>query len=203
MKKKLSRLDWIQTGFRALTQQGPSTLKAEPLAKSLKVSKGSFYWHFKDIEDFKSAMIQHWQRAATADIIIQIEAGTSNPKQKLHHLAHASTKLPDTRYGGSASESAIRDWARYEPSIANAVSEVDLKRLVFTASLFESCGQKKTQASQSARLLYSALIGLKTLQKQGLPDPKNDLVYLLEALLKPRVAPSVPDSAPPDAPIRR
>ncbi len=183
MKKNLTKRDWLQAGFRALTQYGPSALKAEPLAKSLKVSKGSFYWHFKDIADFKAAMIQHWQQSATADIISQIKAGTSKPELQLRALIAASTALPHSNYGGPASESAIRDWARYEATIAKTITEIDQKRLAFTASLFEKYGQKKTQAHQSARLLYSALIGLDTLHVSGLSKPENDLLALLEMLL--------------------
>ncbi len=184
MKKNLTKLDWLQAGFRTLTRNGPSALKAEPLAKSLKVSKGSFYWHFKDIGDFKAAMISHWQQLATADVINQIETGTSEPEQKLRALIAASTRLPRGDYGGPSSESAIRDWARYEPPIAKTVTEIDQKRLAFTSSLFVEYGQKKTQARQSARLLYSALIGLDTLQPSGLSKPSDDLATLLEKLLK-------------------
>ena len=33
----------------ALAETGPEALKAEPLAARLGVSKGSFYWHFRDV----------------------------------------------------------------------------------------------------------------------------------------------------------
>ncbi len=183
MQGKLTKLDWLQAGFRALTEQGPQALKAEPLAKSIGVSKGSFYWHFKDIPDFKSAMIQHWKQAATADVIAQIEAGSSNPTEKILALAHHSTALPRAEYGGPASESAIRDWARFEPDIAKIMAEIDAKRLAFTASLFEAAGQEKSQASQSARLLYSALIGLQILAPAKLAAPQKELAALAALLL--------------------
>jgi len=184
MAEKLSKIDWLQAGFRALTGLGPQALKAEPLARELKVSKGSFYWHFKDISDFKDAMIEHWQQAATADVITQINAGTTEPEAKLHALVRHSTTLPSGAYGGPASESAIRDWAKYAPKIAAILLEIDTKRITFTESLFQEAGHTKKQARQSARLLYSALIGLEILAPAGLTTPPQDLSLLVDLLLK-------------------
>ncbi len=184
MADKLTKLDWLQAGFRALTTAGPQALKAEPLAKSLKVSKGSFYWHFKDISDFKSAMISHWAKAATADVIAHINAGIANPTEKLYALALRTTELPRANYGGPASESAIRDWAKYEPEIAKIIAKIDAQRIAFTEALFQEFGHEKKQAGQSARLLYSALIGLEILAAAKLATPPQDLSYLVEILLK-------------------
>ena len=184
MSNSLSKLDWLQAGFRALTKAGPQALKAEPLAKSLNVSKGSFYWHFKDIKAFKTAMISYWEQAATADVITQINVGKENPTEKLFDLAHRSTEQPHEKYGGPACESAIRDWARYDADIAAIVAKIDTQRITFTASLFQESGQKKTQASQSARLLYSALIGLDILAAANLSTPQHDLSELVKILLK-------------------
>jgi len=184
MSNSLSKLDWLQAGFRALTKAGPQALKAEPLAKSLNVSKGSFYWHFKDIKAFKTAMICYWEQAATADVITKVTAGKENPTEKLFDLALQSTEQLYEKYGGPACESAIRDWARYDADIANIVSKIDAQRITFTASLFQEVGHKKKQASQSARLLYSALIGLDILAAAKLSTPHQDLSKLVEILLK-------------------
>ena len=183
MSNKLTKLDWLQAGFRALTMAGPQALKAEPLAKALNVSKGSFYWHFKDISAFKAEMIAHWQQAATADIITLVEAGAAHPVEKLQSLAHHSTSSPGAKYGGPASESAIRDWSKYEPSIAKIISDIDAQRITFTASLFQEAGHSKKQARQSARLLYSALIGLEVLAPAKHTAPEADLSSLVHLLL--------------------
>lgn len=184
MAISLTKLDWLQAGFRALTKAGPIALKAEPLSKSLAVSKGSFYWHFKDINAFKAAMISYWEQAATADVIAHINGGTANPIEKLYVLALRSTELPSEKHGGPASESAIRNWAKYDPEIAIIVSKIDTQRIAFTKSLFQQAGHTKTQASQSARLLYSALIGLEILAPEGLTTPPQDLSHLVTLLLK-------------------
>lgn len=78
---KLSKLAWIQAGFRALTQQGLSGVKAEILARELHVSKGSFYWHFKNIDALKVTMLEHWKEAATQGIVQQVFETEIEPQQ--------------------------------------------------------------------------------------------------------------------------
>ena len=43
MADQLSAKDWIDEGLKALVKHGFTALKAEPLAKALGVSRGSFY----------------------------------------------------------------------------------------------------------------------------------------------------------------
>ena len=161
MGTSLTKLDWLQAGFRALTNAGPQALKAEPLAKSLNVSKGSFYWHFKHINSFKVAMISYWQQAATADVIAQINGGTANPTEKLFALAQRSTELPRANYSGPSSESAIRDWGKYDPDIANIVSKIDAQRITFTESLFLEAGQKKRRQANRPACFIAPSSGCK------------------------------------------
>ena len=52
MSDQLSAKDWVDQGLKALASRGFTALKAEPLAKALRVSRGSFYWHFADIAAF-------------------------------------------------------------------------------------------------------------------------------------------------------
>ncbi len=47
---------WIAAGFDALRQAGPQALAAEPLARRLGTTKGSFYWHFKDVPAYHARL---------------------------------------------------------------------------------------------------------------------------------------------------
>ena len=52
MTEQLSAGDWISQGLKALAESGFTALKADPLAKAMGVSRGSFYWHFADLAAF-------------------------------------------------------------------------------------------------------------------------------------------------------
>ena len=86
MAKRLSKDDWIKAGFKALTEAGPKALKAEPLARRLGTTKGSFYWHFDDVPAFQTAMMETWETRAYAEIVTLVEQqGTA--VRKLRELA--------------------------------------------------------------------------------------------------------------------
>jgi AcrR family transcriptional regulator len=53
MGDQLSAQDWLNQGLKTLAKSGFTALKAEPLAKAMGVSRGSFYWHFADIGAFQ------------------------------------------------------------------------------------------------------------------------------------------------------
>src|SRR5271166_2476814 len=53
MNDRLTKEDWIRHGLRTLANEGAHALKVGPMATKLKVSRGSFYWHFRDIPDFR------------------------------------------------------------------------------------------------------------------------------------------------------
>ncbi len=183
-KKSLSGLDWIQAAFRALTAGGPQAIRVEAIARSLKVSKGSFYWHFKDAPALKTAMLNHWMEAATADIIEAVEGDTPPPADQLRLLVEISTSDLDVPYGGPLAELAIRDWARYEEEAARILTRVDTQRLAYTETLFSRLGQTKETARQNSALLYAALLGLQQLPYSDRVDQRRDLSALLEMLLK-------------------
>ena len=55
MTDQLSAKDWLDQGLKALAHSGFTALKAEPLAKAMGVSRGSFYWHFSDMMAYRAA----------------------------------------------------------------------------------------------------------------------------------------------------
>ncbi len=183
-KTRLTKIDWLQAGFQALAAKGPQALKAEPLARALKVSKGSFYWHFKDIADYKSAMLDLWQQQATADIIADVSANSGVASERLKDLITQVSSMDMAPYGGTNIEAAIRDWARYDRLAQAALQAVDRQRLAYVRQLFQGCGFDKAQSQTKAALLYGALNGLQGLTYTGQVDLQRELRHLLGQLLK-------------------
>ncbi len=182
-KPRLSKTDWIAAAFRALTRGGPQAIRAEPIARNLGVSKGSFYWHFKDVADLKRAMIDHWQSAATDMVIRGLEERDAAPRARLEQLLQLAASDRDRAYGGDLAEAAIRDWARYEPPVKAALRRIDRRRLDYVAALLRDCGQGREQARINADILYGALGGLKQLSYLEQVNPPAALQQLLDMML--------------------
>ena len=74
MGDQLSARDWLDQGLKTLAKNGFTALKADPLAKAMGVSRGSFYWHFADIAAFHAAILKHWREVAAERVIADLEA---------------------------------------------------------------------------------------------------------------------------------
>ncbi|MGE6782299.1 TetR/AcrR family transcriptional regulator [Ensifer adhaerens] len=182
-KNTLTSDDWIKAAFRALTAGGVQAIRAEAIARDLKVSKGSFYWHFKDVPDLKAKMLAHWAREATDAIIAEIEAFEVPAQERLRLLVLAATDDRSLPYGGLLTDGAVREWARFDAVAAVTLKSVDERRLGYIADLLSQCEFSAKRGRRGASALYGALIGLEALAANGLADLRADLLELLEALL--------------------
>ena len=57
---RLTREDWIDAAWDALSLGSLDTIKVDRLSKQLNVTRGSFYWHFKKREDLIDAVVDKW-----------------------------------------------------------------------------------------------------------------------------------------------
>ena len=64
--QRLSRQDWLENALATLSEKGQAGLSIQDLSVALGVSRGSFYWHFEDRDDFVHALLEHWYEEYTA-----------------------------------------------------------------------------------------------------------------------------------------
>ncbi|MBD1835263.1 TetR/AcrR family transcriptional regulator [Cyanobacteria bacterium FACHB-472] len=150
---KLRRQDWIDHGFKVLAERGVEAVRVEPLANLLNVTKGSFYWHFKNREELLEAILQEWVSRETNSIIQQVEETGDDASTKLLHLLELAVQ-DDGRV-----ENAIRAWATSDPKAAVILAQVDRHRLNYTRDLFLQVGFTSFEAIVRARMAYYSLIG--------------------------------------------
>jgi AcrR family transcriptional regulator len=152
MTDQLSAKDWLDQGLKTLAQNGFTALKAEPLAKAMGVSRGSFYWHFADIGAFHAAILQHWREVAAEQIIANVEAASKDQ--------NPLTLLPRRVFGERlALENAVRTWASVEAPARAAVQAIDQRRLGYVESLLRQSGLPAEKARARAQILYWAFLG--------------------------------------------
>ena len=172
-KDKVIRLDvgaWIAAAFDALAEGGIDAVRVEPLAKTLAITKGSFYWHFADRRALIDAMLAAWTEGRIAAIRQQTERG--EPAAVLRTLADLYTRHANLR--GLAIELAIRSLARTGEPAAKAVREVDRERLAHVGKLFAALGWPRGEAQARAILFYSYLFGQSLLDAKVVPAAARD-----------------------------
>jgi AcrR family transcriptional regulator len=153
MADQLSANDWLDQGLRTLAKHGFTALKAEPLAKAMGVSRGSFYWHFADIGAFRRAILEHWRDVAVERIIADIEA--------LPPEGNATEALLNRAFGGKPPllESAMRSWAARDAVARAAVQAVDQRRMDYIEKLLTGSGMSAEVARPRTQILYWAFLG--------------------------------------------
>lgn len=183
---KQERLDataWVSAALETLAEGGVDSVRVEPLAKALDVTKGSFYWHFTDRRALLDAMLTHWAEGRIAAIRGQVSGDRSaeSPTVILLRLADLYTRHGNTR--GLAVELAIRAFARNDEGAAKAVHAVDSERLTHVAALFEKLGWPAEDAQARAILFYSYLFGQSLLDTRIVTPATIDIA--IETLLAP------------------
>jgi AcrR family transcriptional regulator len=177
MADQLSAQDWVDFGLKTLAKSGFTALKAEPLAKAMGVSRGSFYWHFADIGAFHAAILTHWREVATEQIIAAVE--TAKSKNKGEDPLAVLLKLT---FGSKfVLEKAVRSWAANDPRARAAVVAVDRRRLDYIENLLKQAGLAEDVARARAQILFWAFFGY-ALSDQALPPDKQQAV--LDELLR-------------------
>src|SRR5262249_36879250 len=138
-------------GLRTLANDGPNALKIGPMSAKLKVSRGSFYWHFRDIADFRSQILRSWQQRMT-DQVIQEVAGKAEPDRLRHLLKRALVEKPPL-------DGAVRSWAAEDEDVATIVASVDARRVAYIAKLLIAAGVESRGALPRAAFMYGVYLG--------------------------------------------
>ena len=167
--KRLSQADWIEAGLDALAERGPAALQAEVLARELGTTKGSFYWHFKDLAAFHGAVAREWKRRAAEALVDALEAKGADTQRLIRVSAPATA------------EQAMRAWALQNSDAAGELGEIDALRLDATAAILRDFDISNPDI---ARALYAAGIGVSALPGNARTGAKamSTLVDLVLAL---------------------
>jgi AcrR family transcriptional regulator len=70
----LGREQWLTAAVAALIRGGLDAVAVEPLATSLGVTKGSFYWHFENRDALIAALVEQWEAVGTEQVIAELDA---------------------------------------------------------------------------------------------------------------------------------
>jgi len=152
-KVRTPRGAWVEAALKALGTGGPDAVRIEAIAASLGVSKGGFYWHFKDRQALLNEMLDSWERSVADDVIAQIESRPAGPREKLQQLFEMAPSVD------FAVELAIRDWARRDRDIAKRVRRVDNRRIEYLRALFGQLCADEGEVEARSMLVFSLFIG--------------------------------------------
>jgi len=170
---RLGREDWIRVALQTLIDAGVERVKVLPLSARLGVTRGSFYWHFKNRAALLDALIERWERQNTDAILGQAALGGNDITAAILNVFECWV---DDRLFDPKLDFAVREWARRSPQVRAIVEQEDEKRVAGLARMFARAGYGRQEAFVRARVLYYMQIGYYALDVRESLERRLSLV---------------------------
>jgi AcrR family transcriptional regulator len=168
----LSPESWIEAATTLLVDQGIDSVRVDLLARILGVTRGSFYWHFKDRQDLLRSVLQAWHRRATEQVTANFESRTADPQLLIRDLISLPARGRSAQRAARI-ELAIRAWARRDEMARRALDEADASRIAYHVQVFSALGFSDDEARMRAFMLYGYEIGESLLQRQSTAEQRQ------------------------------
>jgi AcrR family transcriptional regulator len=152
--ERLGRDQWLARAMDVLAREGGAKLRIDRLVRDLGVTKGSFYWHFKDREDFVASLSAYWAEYSTRQVIDKLGRSRGDAKARLAAVVEAVFSEDLGRY-----DLVMRAWAARQPEVAAVVKRVDEQRFAFIRSLFSEIGFRGQDLETRTRVFVCYMAG--------------------------------------------
>jgi AcrR family transcriptional regulator len=161
-RNQLQRFDWLQQALEIFVKEGIDAIRITRLANDLGVTRGSFYWHFRNREDLIDSLVAYWKDKNTAAITASVAQASSLVDGILGFFETCiDTAMFDPRL-----DLALREWARRSTSIHQLVIHEDAARIEALCQFYGRFDYPMPQALIRARVLYYSQIGFYALGTQ-------------------------------------
>ncbi len=146
---RLTREEWLARALEAMACDGRGWIGIHELVEHLGVTKGSFYWHFKDREEFVKALLDFWVESSTQDVAREVAESDASAEERLLKLAVSIVEENLDRYN-----LVIRAWALREPAAAAVVKKVERFRREYVQGLFREIGFRGDDLEMRTQTFY-------------------------------------------------
>lgn len=173
-QSRLTSADWIEVALHTLVENGIEAVQITALARALKVTRGSFYWHFETRDDLLAALISEWRARNTG---VMLEAIADAPTLDEGILELFAVWVDHTRFDPDL-DSAIRAWAKHDAALSKTLKAEDAARIDAIAAFFDRHGYAREDALIRARVIYLTQISFYALGIDEDADVMHRLGYL-------------------------
>jgi len=185
-REQFAAADWLLAARKALVKHGILAVKVDRLARSLRVTRGSFYWHFKSQKDLLDQLLNAWVSTNTAPFERVLDLPT-NAQGKFRAIV--DLWLAETEYDPKF-DTAVREWARISSHVERVVRQCDEARIAVFENIFQGLGYTGADALVRARITYFHQVGYYALGIVESHERRRRLTpYYTRALLGTKAPP--------------
>jgi AcrR family transcriptional regulator len=143
--------NWIRAAQARLAGQGVESVRVEVLARDLGVSKGSFYWHFRDRSELLEKLLARWGDGELEWLNSGDQAGAAT------RWANFIERTSDP--GRMRMEVALHAWARGDEGVATRVAAIEKRKAHLIADVLRDVGFTQTAADSGAEVVLLICLG--------------------------------------------
>lgn len=180
----LTAADWAEAALQLIAEAGLRALTVAALAERLGVTKGSFYWHFEGHDALLTAALARWERRATEEAVLALDA-VADPRRRLELILEASSQPPRSRSLYAALAAGADD-----PTVKAVLDRVGTVRIEYLVGCYRALGLPKAEARARAVFAYASYRGLLQLAHESpasLPVDWPPYTALMREVLVPEV----------------
>jgi AcrR family transcriptional regulator len=173
---RLSPADWVRAASVRLTQEGVESVRVEVLARDLGVSKGSFYWHFRDRGELLEKLLEAWEKAEFDWLDGEITEAAAATR-----WASFIERTTDAQRTGMAV--ALAAWARQDERVAIRIAVIERKKTALIAEVLHDIGFDRARAESWAGVILLVCLGWTDRTTRDRQPPGRALGELLSDVI--------------------
>jgi AcrR family transcriptional regulator len=147
----LHRDNWLRAAQARLSEHGIESVRVEVLARDLSVSKGGFYWHFRDRGELLDKLLTRWEDGEICWLNAEGGAGAATRWAKFIERTADPERM--------RMEVALRAWARVDERVAARVSAVEKRKSRLIADVLREIGFAEAAADSWSEVVLLICLG--------------------------------------------
>ncbi|HJR24988.1 MAG TPA: TetR/AcrR family transcriptional regulator [Acidimicrobiales bacterium] len=160
---RLAAEDWVRAALDVMVEEGIGGVKIQRLCDRLGVTKGSFYWHFADLDAFLGEVARVWAEDGT-----HLPASLDEEPDPDRRLLESMRLFADPRNRNLAR--AMRDWAQNDERARAAIRRADERIFGHVKAALVRHGFDDEDAEVRAKILYYSGVGYAHVGNLGRRD---------------------------------
>ena len=144
--------DWLSAAAARFAEQGIEAVRVELLARDLNVSKGSFYWHFRDRGELLEKLLDDWERSEL--LWFETEDALVGAASRWARYIERAADPQRVRM-----EVALRAWARRDERVAHRLAAVERKQTGCIATVLREVGFPRRSADMWSEIVHMVCLG--------------------------------------------
>lgn len=149
----VGRETYFHAAYGLLAESGYDAVTVAGLCARVHVTKGSFYHHFSDLDEFTKTFADWW----SSGIIELLDSYDAEPDLGRRVALMANSHI----VAMTGAEPAIRAWSRVEPDILAAMRRIEERGTAVSDNVHAALSGDRETAEMLTRVVISILIGLQ------------------------------------------